>query len=179
MEPSELNPAKLVQDRESFLAHDDHFLGLPSLFYGSLQAPEVFEIVVGRPLETANPETVSVMDHTLARINSGDGFPGIFPTTDTATLDCLLVSELSHYEALRIAWFEWDEYRLGEFALTDGRVAQAFVPHTEIIHRRFGPIDYQPWSFEEWRDDYMQDAIPDMHLWMAEMPDVSARLAVA
>lgn len=169
----------LDEDRRNFLAHPQHTLDLPWLFYGSLRAPEVFEIVVGRSVDAFQFEPVSLAKHELARIMAGDGFPGIFPTEDDVMLSCLLAGGLTPTEELRVAWYEWDEYKLGRFTVADGREAQAFVPDIDAIHRVHGGIDFQPWSFEEWRDRYLADAIPNARAWMAEMPDISARVAAA
>jgi hypothetical protein len=171
--------ATVERERASFLAQESHSLGLPSLFYGSLRAPAVFEIVVGRPMHNADIQPVALPNHELARIIAGDGFPGIFPTQEDTLLDCLLIRDLSAEEALRVAWYEWDEYKLGRFTLSDGQQAQAFVPDVEAIHRLHGSIDFQPWSFEDWRDQHLQDAIPNAQQWMAEMPDVTRHLAAA
>ena len=166
----------LDRDRTRFLLHESHTLDLPSLFYGSLRAPEIFEIVVGRPMETATIEPVSLPGHELARIIAGDGFPGIFPAETEDSLSCLLISDLSPRESLRVAWFEWEEYKLGRFSLSDGRTAQAFVPNIDVIRALHGSIDFHPWSFEEWRDRHLVGAIPNAQVWMAEMPDVTAML---
>lgn len=165
--------APLEQDRAGFRAYDGHSFGLPSLFYGSLQAPEIFEIVVGRPMEIGRAEPVTLPGHELARIFAGDAFPGVFPTVHDSSVECLLVTGLSLEEELRVAWFEWEEYKLGKFQLADGRAAQAFVPDTAFIRARFGEIDYQPWSFDDWRERYLEASLPGAVEWMRGMPDVS------
>lgn len=176
MEQSQLN-SRLDLDRENFLAHGRHSLGLPALFYGSLRAAAVFEIVVGRPIETASLEPVVLHDHELARIIAGDGFPGIFPSEDGGELSCLMMTDLSAEEELRVAWYEWDEYKLGRFTVSDGREAQAFVPDIEAVHRLHGSIDFQPWTFEDWAERNLTAAIPNARTWMNEMPDVTPLLA--
>ncbi len=171
--------ATVERERQSFLRHELHSLGLPSLFYGSLRAPEVFEVVVGRPMSEAMVESVILPDHELARIIAGDGLPGIFPTRHACDLHCLLIDGLTPYESLRVAWFEWDEYKLDRFILKDGREAQAFVPDQVAIRRLHGMVDVQPWSYEDWRAGFLADATLTARAWMAEMPDLSAKLAAA
>lgn len=171
--------APIEADRLSFLAYKGHSFGLPSLFYGSLQAPEIFEIVIGRPMEIGRVEPVCLPGHELARIFAGDAFPGVFPTVHESSVDCLLVTGLSLEEELRVAWFEWEEYKLGKFQLADGRAAQAFVPDTAFIRDRFGEIDYQPWSFDHWRENFLAASIPGAVEWMAGMPDVSEIVGAA
>jgi hypothetical protein len=170
---------KLDGDRDRFLAHPVHSLDLPWLFYGSLRAPEVFEIVVGRPMSAVPFEAVTLRGYELARIIAGDGFPGIFPAEEPLELTCLLTDDLTPAEQLRVAWYEWDEYKLGRFDVTDGRAAQAFVPDIDAIHRVHGSIDFHPWSFEDWRSRFLNAAIPNAEAWMAEMPDISSRLIAA
>lgn len=174
-----MEQSQIERERASFMAHDQHSLGLPSLFYGSLRAPEVFELVIGRPMRDVSAEPVILHRHELARIIAGDDFPGIFPTQDDVDLQCLLIDGLTYEEQLRVAWYEWDEYKLARFETSDGRLAQAFVPDVDAIHRVHGGIDFQPWSFEEWRERNLAAAIPNARNWMAKMPDISAKLCAA
>ncbi|MEQ8830477.1 MAG: hypothetical protein RLW87_11770 [Alphaproteobacteria bacterium] len=174
-----MEQSQIERERATFLAHDQHSLGLPSLFYGSLRAPEVFELIIGRPMADVPCEPVVLHRHELARIIAGDDFPGIFPTEDNVDLHCLLVPGLTYEEQLRVAWYEWDEYKLSRFETTDGRQAQAFVPDVDAIHRLHGAIDFKPWSFEEWRERNLSAAIPNARIWMSKMPDISAKLCAA
>lgn len=171
------NQRRLERDRASFLAHESHSLGLPSLFYGTLRAPEIFEIVVGRPRRDATAETVVLRNCELGRIVAGQHFPGIFPTEEETHVTCLLVEDLDDREALRVAWYEWDEYRLDRFTTTDGRQGQAFVPDVDAIHRVHGGIDFRPWSYEDWRGAYLEETIAGAKEWMARMPPIETRLA--
>ncbi|MCR9222247.1 MAG: gamma-glutamylcyclotransferase [Alphaproteobacteria bacterium] len=145
--------------------------GLPSLFYGSLRDERVFERVAGRPLAACRTERVTVVDHKLGRIMTAAGYPGIFPEPG-GRLECLLVHDLAPLESARIAWYEWDEYRLEHFPLSDGRTAEAFVPDVERIRRAFGAVDFEPWSFENWRAVHYDHALTDLAAWMALMPAV-------
>jgi hypothetical protein len=169
--------ARLARDRASFLAHERHTLGLPSLFYGTLRAPEIFEIVVGRPRRDAAVEHVVLPYCELGRIVAGQHFPGIFPTDEESDVTCILVEDLDARESLRVAWYEWDEYRLDRFTTQDGRVGQAFVPDVDAIHRVHGGIDFRPWSYEEWRASYLEETVAGARQWMALMPPIEARLA--
>jgi hypothetical protein len=171
-----MGQSQLDRDRKGFLAHGFHSLGLPALFYGSLRAPEIFEIVIGRSMADARIEKAALANHTLARIIAGDGFPGIFPSQGAAELTCLLVSGLTWEEELRVSWYEWDEYKLDRLTLRDGRIAQTFVPDIDAIHRLHGSIDFQPWTFEEWARSRLASAIPNARAWMDEMPVLSSFL---
>ena len=166
-----MDEAQLALDKENFLRRGVHSIGLPALFYGSLRAPEIFEIVVGRALSSCAGEPVVLPGHALAKVIAGDGFPGVFEDTPDAEVPCLLVHDLSAAEERRIAWYEWDEYRLARFVLSDGRAAQAFNPDVEAIRRVHGAIDYHPWTFEDWAASYLGEAIPGAREWMAEIPD--------
>lgn len=179
MEQSPLEEAavRLARDQASFLAHDAHSLGLSSLFYGTLRAPEIFEIVVGRPMRAAAVDTVILPNCELGRIVAGQHFPGIFPTEVETSVTCLMIDDLDERETLRVAWYEWDEYRLDRFMTRDGREGQAFVPDVDAIHRVHGGIDFRPWSYEEWRAAYLAETVAGARDWMARMPPVDARLA--
>lgn len=161
-------------DRRSFLAHKTHSLGLPSLFYGSLQAPEIFNPVVGAPLEYFESERVQLLGYKPVRVMAGDAFPGIFADSEAPLLPCLLVHGLSFEQRHRVAWYEWDEYRIERLTLTDGREAEAFIPHLETIERLHGPVDIVPWDYQTWRSNHLAGAAGNADGWMAEMPDISA-----
>lgn len=147
--------------------------GLPKLFYGSLRDARVFELVTGRPLAERRSERVTVPDHKLGRIMTHAGYPGIFPEPGGA-VECLLVHDLHVEDHACIAWYEWDEYRLEHFPLADGRVAEAFVPDVERIRAVFGMVDFEPWSFENWRASHYDHALTDLRAWMSLMPDLAA-----
>lgn len=168
-----MDAAQLERDQESFVSRGVHSIGLPALFYGSLRAPVIFEIVIGRPLETCESEPVVLSGHALAKVIAGDGFPGVFEDTPDAEVPCLLVHDLTDTEQRRVAWYEWDEYKLARFVLADGRAAQAFNPDVDAIRRLHGAIDYHPWSFEEWEKSFLKEAIPGAREWMSHMPVVA------
>ncbi len=161
---------QLALDKESFLQRGVQSIGLPALFYGSLRAPAIFEIVIGRPVSTCRTEDVILPGHALAKVIAGDGFPGVFADTPDAEVPCLLVHDLGPEEERRVAWYEWDEYRLARFVLSDGRAAQAFNPDIAAIRQLHGAIDYQPWTFEDWADAYLGEAILGARAWMDEIP---------
>lgn len=169
----------LEDDRRRFLAHEPHSFGLPTLFYGSLQAPEVFGPVVGAALEQFGTEVIQLEGYKPVRVIAGGGFPGIFPDTEAPSLTCLLVHGLSFEQRLRVAWYEWDEYRIARFALSDGREAEAFVPHVETIERLHGPVTVETWNYADWRAHHMPAAAGNADGWMAEMPDVSSLVSAA
>lgn len=145
--------------------------GLPKLFYGSLRDERVFELVTGRPLDDCALEQVTVPDHKLGRIMTHAGYPGIFPEAG-GSVECLLVHDLAPREQAAVAWYEWDEYRLEHFPLADGRMAEAFVPDVERIREVFGMVDFEPWSFENWRAVHYDHALTDLKAWMALMPNL-------
>ena len=166
-------------DRQRFLAHRPHTLGLPTLFYGSLQAPEVFGPVIGAPLESFRSEAVLLDGHKLAQVMAGGGFPGIFPDPAARALDCLMVHGLTPAQRHRVAWYEWDEYRFTRFILTDGREAEAFLPHVETIERLHGPVTLETWRYADWRARHLEDAAGGADGWMAEMPDITPLISAA
>lgn len=164
---------QIAADRESFLSVATYSLGLPALFYGSLRDPTIFRIVVGRPLESVTAERVVLRGHALAKVIVGDGCPGVFKDARGSEVPCLLVHDLSDEEMRRIAWYEWDEYRLERFTVADGRTSQAFNPDLETIRRLHGMIDFHPWSFEEWRETHHSEAIDCAHEWMSHIPSAA------
>jgi hypothetical protein len=146
--------------------------GLPKLFYGSLRDETVFELVTGTALDKFECEVVTVPDHKLGRIMTQAGYPGIFPEAGGA-VECLLVHGLDLRSHACIAWYEWDEYRLEHFPLSDGRTAEAFVPDIARIRQMFGMVDFEPWSFENWQSAHFDHALSDLQAWMALMPKLA------
>lgn len=171
--PSRDAASGLREDQQSFLQSAAISLGLPSLFYASLRDPRVFETVIGRPPEPDNLETVTIRGFRLGIAKAGTGFPGLFPApeADDEELECVIAHGLSRFEQTMVAWYEWDEYLLRRIPLTDGRLAQVFVPNLEAIRREYGPFDIEPWSFEAWRARELNRAVRDARDWMAQRPD--------
>jgi len=157
---------------ETFLERAVFTHGLPKLFYGSLRDERVFELVTGKPLDAHPTERVFVPDCKLGRIMTAAGYPGIFPEPG-GEVTALLVHDLDRLQHACIAWYEWDEYRLEHFPLADGRVAEAFVPDVERIRQTFGMVDFEPWSFENWRAVHFEHALTDLKAWMALMPGLA------
>lgn len=168
-----MDAVELETDRRNFLNHPSHTMGLPALFYGSLRAAEILGIVIGRALSETRHEQVQLAGHELSHVMAGGEFPGIFPSPDGGILDCLLVHDLSWAESLRVAWYEWPEYKLGRFTLTDGRLSQAFVPDIDALRREHGAIDFRPWNYDQWRRENLDAALPGAHEWMSLIPDLT------
>jgi hypothetical protein len=167
--------AGLSEDQRRFLENAEVSRGLPSLFYGTLRNPRVFEAVTGRPLDKCEWEEASIRGFRPGIVNAGTGYPGIFPAPDQAGLDveCIIVHDLSRFEQTMVAWYEWDEYRLRAIRLTDGRQAQVFVPDLEAIQREYGPCRVEPCRFDAWRDQQVNQAIATARAWMAQRPAIS------
>lgn len=171
--PSRDPESGLEQDRREFLDHATISFDLPSLFYASLRDPRVFETVVGRPIQRCSWERVRLPGYTLGQALAGITLPGIFPTRgdpDTE-LDCLAVHDLSRFEEIMVAWYEWDEYDLEMVTLSDGRRAQVFMPNIRAIEVEHGRLDIEPWSFETWREHQLEESIAVARDWMAKRPD--------
>lgn len=164
--------AGLEEDQENFLRHGRISLGLPSLFYASLREPRLFEIVVGRTMDAARCEPVTLEGFRLGSIDAATGFPGIFPSDASGTpeLECLVVHDLTLYEQTMVAWYEWDEYDLRRTPLADGGWAQVFLPDLEAMRREHGPVKIEPWSFERWRSSRLDEAVDRAREWMAQRP---------
>ena len=92
--------AGLREDRHRFLESAEISLGLPSLFYGSLRHPRVFETVTGRTLDSCRRERTTIRGFRLGLANAGTGFPGLFPADGPGApeLECLLVHDLTRFE---------------------------------------------------------------------------------
>lgn len=163
--------AGLEEDQQNFLRQAQITLGLPTLFYGSLRDPRLFEVVTGRPLETTQWEVVTVPGYSTFEVNAGTGFPGIFYQDEDTALECLLIGDLSRFELTMVAWFEWNEYELQRFPLADGRSAQAFIPDLDSIREAYGSFEMSPWSFEDWRVNSLDQSIATARDWMAQRPD--------
>lgn len=160
------------EDRWRFLETASISLGLPSLFYASLRHPRVFEGVIGRSMDAAEWEVVTLDGYRLAEAAAGTGYPGIFPAESTPhhQLDCLLVHDLDRFEQAMVAWYEWDEYVLQRVSLTDGRAAQVFLPDLDAIRREYGEFEIVPWSFETWRTNNLEQAVDNARAWMEQRP---------
>lgn len=160
------------EDRRKFLETASISLNLPSLFYASLRDPDVFNAVVGRPMDDCHWEIALLDGVRLAEVNVGTGYPGIFPaeTGHRSRLECLVVHDLTRFEQTMIAWYEWDEYVLNRATLTDGRIVQVFVPELDAIHREHGAFEVRPWSFEDWQFRCKERAVATARAWMAQRP---------
>ena len=169
--PSRDPETGLEEDQSRFLGHARISLGLPTLFYASLRAPELFELVVGRPMESTCWELVTVPGYSTHEVRAGTGYPGIFYTGENTALRCVLINDLTRFEETMVAWFEWDEYGLHEFPLADGRSAQAFIPDLDAIRREHGAFDVVPWSFETWQAHSVDESIVTARDWMMQRPD--------
>lgn len=133
------------EDQRSFLAWRHHDFGLPLLLYGLLRLPAVFRHVVGRDLAGCMVESIDLPDYEVRRMRLRDhpgddrygDFPGLFPcapgSVPGVSVACLLVTDLPYQDMRRIAWYEWDEYRLHRMTLPDGRAAQLFLPSPDIL----------------------------------------------
>ncbi|HKJ95651.1 MAG TPA: hypothetical protein VKA32_08490 [Gammaproteobacteria bacterium] len=172
--PSRDPATGLEEDQNHFLSHARISLGLPSLFYASLRDPRVFEAVAGRPMETTHQENVAVPGYSTFEVDAGTGYPGIFYKDADTVLHCLLISDLTPFEQTMVAWFEWNEYELQEFPLSDGRSAQAFIPDLDAIRRTYGEFDMPPWSFETWRTRSLEESVVTARDWMMQRPSNEA-----
>jgi hypothetical protein len=166
------------EDRRKFLAAASISLDLPSLFYASLRDPRLFRTVVGRSLSDTEWELVRLNGFQLAEADAGTGYPGIFPARAPrgATLECLLVHDLTRFEQTMVAWYEWDEYNLQRVPLADGRSAQVFLPDLEAIRREYGEFALRPWSFRGWQAMATEDTVENARAWMNCRPADAALL---
>lgn len=171
--PSRDFEAGLREDRQRFLESAEISLGLPSLFYASLRSRCVFETVTGRSIDELRWEWARIRGFRLGIVKAGTGFPGVFssPGAPGEELECILLHGLSRFEQTMVAWYEWDEYLLRRIPLTDGRMAQVFVPNPETIRREHGRFDIEPWSFETWLSTRLDGAVATARDWMAQRPD--------
>lgn len=169
--PSRDPESGLEEDRNAFLERARITLGLLVVFYGSLRDPRLFEVVVGRAMETTCREHVTVPGYSMYEVRAGTGYPGIFYENPDTAVDCLLISDLTRFEQTMVAWFEWDEYYLQEVPLSDGRFAQVFMPDLDAIRREYGSFEFAPWSCESWREHSIEDSIANARDWMQQRPD--------
>lgn len=169
--PSRDPAAGLEEDQLNFLERARITLGLPSLYYASLRDSAVFEVVAGRPIESTRREVVTVPGYSTYEVRAGTGYPGIFQADTDIALRCLMISDLSRFEATMVAWYEWNEYTLQEFPLSDGRTAEAFIPDLEAVRREYGEFEMAPWSFETWRANGIEQSVATAREWMRHRPD--------
>lgn len=172
--PSRDPAAGLEEDQRNFLNQARVSLGLPNLFYASLRDPGVFEEVVGRPMQSTQWELVTVAGYSTFDVRAGTGYPALFESDSDTAIQCVLISDLTRFEETMIAWYEWDEYRLCEVPLPDGRSAQVFIPDLDAIRREYGEFEIVPWSFEQWRAQSLEESIVTARDWMSQRPDDQA-----
>jgi len=161
----------LEEDQREFLGRARISLGLPTLFYASLRDPAVFAEVAGRPMNGTQRELVTVPGLSTFYVRAGTGYPGLFESGSDTAIQCVLISDLTRFEETMIAWYEWDEYRLQQVPLSDGRAAQVFIPDLDAIRREYGEFEIVPWSFERWRAESLEESIVNARDWMSQRPD--------
>lgn len=132
-------------------------------FFGSLMDQEVLEIVVGRTV--LEEEMITADLHGYRRVSvANESYPALAHTPNQ-TVEGVLIESLDAPEALRIMYFEGEEYKPEEvqLQLKNQRPLKAFCflpsPDLEIVDLE--------WDFEQWRKKHLNDFLHLSEEWMA------------
>lgn len=83
-------------------------LARPSIFvYGTLMAPEVLKVLIGRVPESMDP---AILTNYVRHPVKNEVFPGMIPSNNDDETHGLLLQGLSERDVSRLDWFEGDEY---------------------------------------------------------------------
>ena len=132
-------------------------------FFGSLMDQEVLEIVVGRTV--LEEEMIAADLHGYRRISvANESYPALAHTPNQ-TVEGVMIQSLDAPEALRVMYFEGEEYKPEEvqLQLKNQRPIKAFcfLPSPDLE-----TIDLE-WDFEQWRKDHLNDFLHLSEEWMA------------
>lgn len=130
-------------------------------FYGSLMDPDVLALVLGRPRRRTTPAAAEGWRRLRV---AGECYPLIVPDPDGHVAG--VVAEISPAEARRLAWYEGEDYELGELAVTLGSsgssiAALAFLPNPDLAHAG------EPWDPLLWRREHKAALLEAAGRWMA------------
>jgi len=145
-------------------------------FFGSLMDQEVLEIVVGRTV--LKEEMIVAVLPGYRRISvSNESYPALAHTPEQS-IEGILIETLDATEALRVMYFEGEEYKPEEVQLVlknqKPTSAFCFLPSPDL------DTNDLEWDFEEWRKNHLSDFLHLSEEWMAsygklEFADVNAQ----
>ena len=129
-------------------------------FYGSLIDPDVLALVLGRPRRRMTPAALEGWRRLRV---AGECYPLIVPDPDARVAG--VMAEVSPAEARRLAWYEGEDYELGELAVTVGSgafvTASVFLPKPDLAHAG------ESWDPLLWRREHKAALLEAAGRWMA------------
>jgi gamma-glutamylcyclotransferase (GGCT)/AIG2-like uncharacterized protein YtfP len=142
--PTEIYPTLSTEARVTILFN--------VFVYGTLQSPEVFRRVTGRPLVA---RSASLPDYARYRL-CGLCYPGVIAEIGVVT-DGLLIEGLDPSELARLDAFEDDFYRRESLMIRTSSGERVMAEVYVIPPHQRDRIDPRPWSFDdfapsEWAD---------------------------
>lgn len=132
-------------------------------FFGSLMDQEVLEIVVGRTVLEEEMIVAELPGYRRVSV-ANESYPAL-AFTPNQSIDGILIETLDATEALRIMYFEGEEYRAEEvqLRLKNQKPVSAFcfLPSEDLS------IINLEWDFEQWKTKYKHDFLHLSEEWMS------------
>ncbi len=132
-------------------------------FFGSLMDQEVLEIVVGRTV-LENEMIVAELPGYRRISVANESYPALAHTPNQV-VEGVLIESLDASEALRIMYFEGEEYKPEEvqLRLKNQKPVSAFcflpTPDLKVLDLE--------WDFDKWRQDHLNDFLHLSEEWMS------------
>lgn len=126
-------------------------------FYGTLCHPAVLERVTGTGGHVYVPAVLSA--HTRLRVKQAD-YPGVVPHTQSASVEGMLVNNLSHADIARLDLFEGDEYIRKDVEVVGLKDQCTYKCQTYIF------LDSLRLETEQW--DFATFVKEKLHFWTGE-----------
>jgi len=132
-------------------------------FYGSLMDQEVLEIVVGRTVLESEMTIAELPGYRRVTV-ANETYPALAQTPGKV-IEGILIESLDATEALRVMYFEGEEYKPEEvqLQLKNQKPVSAFcflpapdLETTDLV-----------WDFGEWRKEHLNDFLHLSEEWMA------------
>ena len=129
-------------------------------FYGSLTDPDVLALVLSGPRRRTAP---AVLEGWRRLRVAGECYPLIVPCPADRVPG--IVAEIAPVQARRLAWYEGEDYVLGELAVTLGSGvpvdASVFLPKPDLAHAG------EPWDPLLWSREHKAALLEAVGRWMA------------
>lgn len=131
-------------------------------FFGSLLNADVRHAVIGRAVPDDDCAAVTLEGYRRVRV-AHETYPALVPAPGE-TVDGIAVSDLSAEEALRIMWFEGDEYTpeavLVRYPRGGFDEAFTFLAAPDL------QLTDEDWDYEAWAERELEQYIPMTDEWM-------------
>ncbi|MEM9601650.1 MAG: gamma-glutamylcyclotransferase family protein [Pseudomonadota bacterium] len=131
-------------------------------FFGSLLDADVRAVVIGRPVPDRDCAAVVLDGYRRVRVVD-ESYPALVASPGDS-VDGILVSGLSAEEALRILWFEGEEYQpeAVQVRFERGGFDEAY---TFLAAPDLG-LTAEPWDYAAWANDALPDYVSMTAEWM-------------